>query len=104
MDDQEQFVIEHQHDALADAANRAHHGTVDRLEGRIHRSQDERTTQRDTLEAAADDPLGERFDVNGYVRKFGHGGEIPVYFRPSWVLPRQNVRRRASMAAEMPAW
>jgi hypothetical protein len=70
MNDEIQIVIERNNDSLADAADVADRLSVDGVDRRHDRSQDEGAEQVKTFEAPADEARFQRLDVDDDVRQF----------------------------------
>src|SRR6185369_3094430 len=103
MNDQEQFVVEHQDDAFPDATDRSHDRPGHGGDRGFHRSQDERAAQQDTVEALPSDPFSERLDVDRNVWEFWHGGGGTTSVLPALarVLESKGSARRALLDAKM---
>ena len=106
VNDQEEVVVEHEHDALADAAHAADDLAVSGVERRIDGAQDERAEEPDPLEAPADDVRGQRFDVDDDVGQFRQSLPQPLdnlLARPVMVVVQvqdDRVERQPLVAAD----
>src|SRR5207247_2529076 len=79
MDHEKQLIVELESDAFADAPKSANDRTADGIERRIDRAEDERAEQTNLIEAPAENPRAERFDINDDVGEFGHvAPRVPV--------------------------
>ena len=81
VDDQEELVVELEHDALADAPHAADDLAGDRVDRRRHRAQDERARQHHLFEHSAGHLRPQRFHVDHDVWKFRHSPAF--YARPA---------------------
>jgi hypothetical protein len=63
VEDQEQLVVEPENDPLADASQTDDRATDDLVEGRLHRSQEERAGHARTRENVADHPWLEPVEI-----------------------------------------
>jgi hypothetical protein len=71
VDDEKEIRVEREHDPLADAAHAADDPTVEDVDGRIDRAENERAVQREPLEPASDNMARQRVEVDDNVGKFG---------------------------------
>ena len=106
VDDQEQVVGEHQHDALADAAHVADGLAVERVDRRIDGPENEGAEEVDSLEAPAGDVAGQRLDVDNDVWQFRQSLPQPLdnlLARPLMVVVQvqdDRVERQPLVAAD----
>src|SRR4029077_5454896 len=82
MDDEEELAVEFEHDALAEAADGVDVPAFQLGRRRIERAEDKRARQSDFEQRLPEEPLLERFDVDGHIREFRHRfGDYPWYMR-----------------------
>jgi hypothetical protein len=86
MDDEEEVVVEHQDDALADAADAANSLAVKRVDGRVDGAKNERAEEMDPIDRVSRDLPGQRFEVDNDVGKLGQAR--PYFFSQSTICSR----------------
>ena len=72
MDDEKQVGVERQDNSLADAADAANNLSLNGVDRRIDRAQNEGAVECEALEAVPDNVARQRFDVNDDVRELGN--------------------------------
>jgi hypothetical protein len=70
MDDEKQIGRELQHDSFADAPDAGDDFSVDRFDGWIDRSEDERTVELQAIETVANDESLQRVEIDNNVGQF----------------------------------
>src|SRR5262249_33016549 len=73
--DQEEVLLEREHDALADPFDARHSLAASLRDRRRDRPQEKRASEADLLEPLADDARTKRLEIGGDVRKLRHGTE-----------------------------
>src|SRR2546423_7617239 len=88
--DEPVLVIHADGDSFTEAAESADGFAVDPLDRRHGGAQQEWVADADLFQSLSENPLLKRFDVDGDVRQFGHGGEDSC-----WKLSLQTRRAEA---------
>lgn len=72
MHDDEQLILEREHDSFSDSPNPRDRSTSELVCGRCNCAKDKRTRESKTEQLVTHDTFGEGLDINGHIGKFRH--------------------------------